>query len=154
MHFLEIWSKKEDAYFLTRNTGLHSTYTRYTVYRNYRYVNDIFTSSSFMHVARAHRYNLHTNDTRLRYPNIRNIDVLKKMKISFFTKERRYIYINVRNIENCLMPRKIVYPYIDQIASNIAHRGRETLLCSRANDRSLRKNGLRITRRETKRKLN
>jgi len=30
--FLEIWSNEEDAYFLTRNIDLYSTYTRYTVY--------------------------------------------------------------------------------------------------------------------------
>lgn len=38
-----------------------------------------------MYVARAHRYNLHTNDARLLYPNLRNIDVLKKT-ISFSLK--------------------------------------------------------------------
>jgi len=48
-----------------------------------------------LYVARAHRYNLHTNDTRLLYPNLRNIDVLKKT-ISFSLKRED---INVRKIE-------------------------------------------------------
>lgn len=61
------------------------------------------------HVARAHRYSLHTNDAKLLYPNLRNIDVLKKT-ISFSLKRED---INVRKIENCLMSRKMV-SYIDQ----------------------------------------